>query len=146
MKHITLIIIALLAAFLMTLAGCAPAQQGTAMEQDTDAIVQEADETVRQVEAIEDVEADVAKAEEMAGRPAVVISGFEFRPQSLTIAAGESVEFVNRDGAPHTATGDTWDTGTLAKGQSEVIVFDTSGTYDFVCRFHSGMRGQIVVE
>lgn len=76
----------------------------------------------------------------------VVISDSEFRPHSVTIKAGERVEFVNRDGFSHTATGDDWDTGAMAASQFEIVVFDEPGTYEYVCRFHSNMRGEIIVE
>src|SRR2546423_277336 len=45
----------------------------------------------------------------------------EFHPAVLTVAAGDTVVWVNRDIVPHTATatgGTKWDTGQLTHGQS----------------------------
>lgn len=45
----------------------------------------------------------------------VEISGFEFSPSELTVSVGDTITWINRDIAPHTATADddSWDTGTL---------------------------------
>jgi len=153
MKHATLIGIVI--AIVLLLGGCAAPAKDVAMEQDVNVIVEQADEADAQMEIIsdiEEVEADVASAERLEGGAdegadmVVVIRDFKFQPSAMTIPAGASVEFINMDNAPHTATSDSWDTGTLAKKQSKVIVFDEPGTYKYVCQFHPGMRGQIVVE
>ena len=34
----------------------------------------------------------------------------------------------------------------MLPGDSVTITFDTPGTYDFVCQFHSEMRGTVIVE
>ena len=69
-----------------------------------------------------------------------------FTPNTITIQAGESVTFVNADDDEHTATGPGFDTGKMLPGDSVTITFDTPGTYDFVCQFHSEMRGTVIVE
>ncbi len=46
------------------------------------------------------VSATIANAEDHT----VMIQGFAFEPANLTIAAGDTVTFVNQDNAPHTAT------------------------------------------
>ncbi len=78
--------------------------------------------------------------------PGVVrIADEAFFPQVITVAAGASVTWVNQDDDEHTATGRGFDTGTLQSGQSATIVFSTPGIYDYVCQFHSGMTGQVIV-
>jgi len=76
----------------------------------------------------------------------IEITSFAFQPEALEMQAGDKVMFVNLDGAPHTATADdgSFDTGTLNQGDESTIVIETSGTYSFFCKFHPGMRGQIV--
>jgi plastocyanin len=69
-----------------------------------------------------------------------------YTPNVITIQAGESVTFVNGDDDEHTATGPGFDTGKMLPGDSVTIAFDTPGTYDFVCQFHSEMRGTVIVE
>jgi plastocyanin len=77
----------------------------------------------------------------------VVIEKFAFRPSTLRIRAGDTVIFVNRDLAPHTATGvgGTWATKTLARGASARVVFAMPGRTAYFCNFHPGMKGVIVV-
>ena len=78
----------------------------------------------------------------------VIIEKFEFVPANLTIKRGDTVEFVNKDIAPHTATeeGDyLWDTGELAKNQTARIEFSDVGTSNYFCAFHPHMKAEITV-
>jgi plastocyanin len=68
----------------------------------------------------------------------VTISGFAFEAANLTIAAGDSVRFVNRDSAPNTATlsNGTFDTGRLLRnGQCKLIV-PSVGSFSYFCAIH----------
>lgn len=77
----------------------------------------------------------------------VTITDFSFQPANLTIAAGDTVTFVNKDGAPHTATQKGgFDTGRLKKNQDASLAFSAAGTFDYFCKFHRKMMGQIVVK
>jgi plastocyanin len=82
-----------------------------------------------------------------AGRR-VTIQGYAFGPGELRIRAGEQVEWVNLDPVAHTATADdrSWDSGSIAEGQSFTRVFDTPGRYSYFCLPHPNMRGLIIVE
>lgn len=75
----------------------------------------------------------------------VTIAGFAFQPANLTVAAGDTVTFVNKDGAPHTATArdKSFDTGRLSGGQSKTITVSAAGTFNYKCRFHPAMTGKI---
>ncbi|MBA5775890.1 cupredoxin family copper-binding protein [Stappia sp. F7233] len=77
----------------------------------------------------------------------VVIERFEFVPATITIRAGDAIEFVNRDIAPHTATEveGEWDTTELAKGQASRLEFAAAGTSDYFCAFHPHMKGKVIV-
>ena len=68
-------------------------------------------------------------------------------PERLEIRAGDEVEWVNRDIAPHTATASdrAWDTGGLGKDESRVLTFDRPGSYTYVCAFHPQMTAKIHV-
>jgi plastocyanin len=91
-------------------------------------------------------EAAGAAADAATGAPLEVrIVGRSFAPGTLTIEAGQTVTFVNTDDDEHTATGPGFDTGTIAPGGSATVTFDTVGSFDYVCSFHSEMRGTIVV-
>ncbi len=78
----------------------------------------------------------------------VEIRGMAFAPAQLTIKAGDTVVFVNRDRAPHTATGrgGTFDSGRLRRGDQAALTFTSAGTYDYFCEVHPRMTAQIVVE
>lgn len=76
-----------------------------------------------------------------------MIEEFAFVPERLEIRAGDKVEWVNRDIAPHTATANdrAWDTGGLAKGGSAEVGFSVPGTFAYLCGYHPHMRGEVVV-
>jgi plastocyanin len=78
---------------------------------------------------------------------AVTIQNFAFSPVSLEVAAGTTVTWTNNDGTAHSATADdgSWDTGSIAPGDSASITFDTPGTYTYHCMFHPSMTATIVV-
>ncbi len=78
----------------------------------------------------------------------VKIEKFRFVPADLTIRQGDSVEWINLDIAPHTATEDNkvWDTGRLNKDQITSVTFSTPGAQSYFCRYHPSMRGQIIVQ
>ncbi|MCB9357888.1 MAG: T9SS type A sorting domain-containing protein [Calditrichaeota bacterium] len=77
----------------------------------------------------------------------VSIQNFAFTPQSMTIAAGDSVIFTNNDSAPHTATSTTgaFDSGNLNSGASFGTQFAQEGSFAYVCLYHSNMSGVINV-
>ena len=76
----------------------------------------------------------------------VLIEDFAFVPAELTVRAGDIVEWVNADLAPHTATSDYWDTGALESGQVGAVVIETAGVIAYLCAYHPHMRGTIAVE
>ena len=75
----------------------------------------------------------------------VTIGDRVFQPSTTRITAGGTVTFRNDDRDQHTATGDTFDSGTLSPGTSSTQTFEEPGTYDFLCVFHPEMRGSIEV-
>lgn len=76
------------------------------------------------------------------------IRDFSFAPGSLTVTAGTTVHWRNRDGEPHTVRG--VDTGfrsnALDENDSFTYRFDKPGTYRYVCSIHPQMTGTIVVK
>ncbi len=77
----------------------------------------------------------------------VRMAGSRFEPATLTIAPGSTVRWFNDDSLPHTvtATDGSWDSGNLAPGGQFERRFDSPGTYAYLCRYHRGMAGTIVV-
>lgn len=77
----------------------------------------------------------------------VMIQNFAFVPENLTVAAGDTITWINMDGAPHTATGDggTFDTGRLNRGESASITVSSAGQLSYFCTFHRRMRGTVTI-
>jgi plastocyanin len=77
----------------------------------------------------------------------VNIKNFAFSPTTVTIKAGQSVEWVNNDSSPHTITSDTglFDSGNESSGQSYSHKFDKPGTYAYHCAYHPNMKGTVIV-
>lgn len=77
----------------------------------------------------------------------VSISDGAFSPSKLTIKAGDTVKWTNRGDAAHTADdkGRTWKTGTIKRGNSGKVTFNTAGNFNYVCKFHPSMKGTISV-
>lgn len=78
----------------------------------------------------------------------VDIQGFKFEPRDITINAGDTVRWTNKDGVGHTAMGQNneFDTGTIQPGQAVSYKFNTTGTYNYRCGFHPSMTGSITVQ
>ena len=82
-----------------------------------------------------------------AATSAVTIQNFAFSPTPLTIRAGDTVTWTNRDGAQHSAFfNDGFETLVLSQGQSASLVFTSAGTLNYVCGIHgAAMPGTVIV-
>ncbi|HEX2173838.1 MAG TPA: cupredoxin domain-containing protein, partial [Dehalococcoidia bacterium] len=78
----------------------------------------------------------------------VEIKDYAFNPPTLTVPAGSTVTWTNVDAVPHTATAQdgSFDSGNLNPGQSFAFTFPTPGSHPYVCQYHAGMQGTIVVQ
>jgi plastocyanin len=80
----------------------------------------------------------------------IVIDDFAFGPQTLTVAAGTEVIWVNHDDEPHTvvASGETklFKSPALDTGDKYSYVFAEKGTYKYYCSIHPHMTGTVVVQ
>ena len=80
---------------------------------------------------------------------AVSIDNFTFTPQQLTVKAGTTVTWTNKDDIPHgiAATGNAFTKSkALDTDDSYSFTFTTPGTYQYFCYIHPHMTGTIVVE
>ncbi|HJX19422.1 MAG TPA: cupredoxin family copper-binding protein [Steroidobacteraceae bacterium] len=85
-----------------------------------------------------------------AGSPGTVIvlaRDFMFAPTSLTVSAGSTVTWTNKDDEPHTVVSDSavFRSGALDTDESFSFRFDKPGTYHYACSIHPRMVGTIVV-
>ena len=72
----------------------------------------------------------------------VTLTNFQFTPKIVTIKAGSTVTWVNKEGT-HTVTADddSWTSPTLKAGQNFSHQFDNPGTYRYHCSFHGSAGG-----
>ena len=75
----------------------------------------------------------------------VSIKGFAFDPESVAISPGDTVRWTNMDSATHIVKGDSFESGSLAKGDTYEFVFTTPGVYNYICSIHPSMKGTISV-
>ena len=89
-----------------------------------------------------------AAGEVTGAQAAVAIKDDAFTPPTRTGPAGTTVTWTNDDAVPHTATAQdgSFDSGNLNPGQSYSFTFSTPGTYPYICQYHAGMQGSIVVQ
>ena len=79
----------------------------------------------------------------------VVIDNFSFRPQTLTVAAGTKVTWVNHDDVPHTVVSTdkkTFVSSALDTDEKFIHAFTTPGTNDYYCSVHPHMKGRVIVQ
>jgi plastocyanin len=86
---------------------------------------------------------------QQAAAAAVSIENFTFNPATLTVKAGTTVTWTNKDDIPH---GIAWSNNAFARSKamdtndSVSFTFTTPGTYQYFCYIHPHMVGSIVVE
>jgi plastocyanin len=77
----------------------------------------------------------------------VTIEGTSFTPGRLTVKAGDTVVWINKDPFPHTATSaGAFDSGSLDPEKSWELVTVRPGTFDYICTFHPTMKARLTVE
>ncbi|HEU5399234.1 MAG TPA: cupredoxin family copper-binding protein [Gammaproteobacteria bacterium] len=78
----------------------------------------------------------------------VAIFNYKFAPDALTIPAGTTVTWVNKDEVPHTVMSTDkrfQGSGALDTGDKYSYTFTTPGSYEYFCTLHPFMKGKIVV-
>jgi plastocyanin len=78
----------------------------------------------------------------------VTIDNFVFEPARLTVKAGTTVTWLNRDDIPHTvaAKDRLFKSKVMDTDESYSFTFSTPGEYTYFCSLHPHMTGTIVVE
>jgi plastocyanin len=78
----------------------------------------------------------------------ITIDNFTFGPNVLTVKAGTTVTWVNRDDIPHTILDKdrkVFRSKVLDTEDSFSFTFSQPGTYDYFCGLHPHMTGHVVV-
>jgi plastocyanin len=95
-----------------------------------------------------------------AGGTSVAIANYAFTPQTLTVKAGTTVTWTNKDSVPHNVisatnmstsatTTNTFTSGNFNQGQTFTFTFSKPGTYYYECSIHAAMaamHGKIIVQ
>src|SRR6202035_2416455 len=78
----------------------------------------------------------------------VKIDNFSFGPAALTVAAGTTVTWTNRDDIPHTVVSDdkAFKSKVLDTDEKFSFTFTKLGTYGYFCSIHPKMTGKVVVQ
>ena len=75
----------------------------------------------------------------------VGMQGVSFTPDSVSVKAGGTVTWKNTSTISHNVTADGFASKTLDPGATFTHTFAKPGTYAFMCTFHAGMKGTVVV-
>jgi plastocyanin len=77
----------------------------------------------------------------------VKIDNFSFAPAAVTVAAGTTVTWVNRDDIPHTvvSTEKVFKSKTLDTDDKFSFTFTKAGKFPYFCSLHPKMTGEVVV-
>lgn len=78
----------------------------------------------------------------------VKIDNFSFTPATITIPAGTTVRWTNRDDIPHTVVSDDqkFQSKALDTDDQYSYTFTKAGTYGYFCSIHPKMTGKVIVQ
>lgn len=77
----------------------------------------------------------------------VIIEGMEFVPQKLSVNAGDSVTWINKDFFPHTATAldKSFNSRNIPADKSWTLTAKEKGKFNYKCLLHPPMKGELRV-
>lgn len=76
----------------------------------------------------------------------VSIKDYKFQPAEITIKKGDTVTWTNMDVVPHDVKSGDFESPDLKKGETYSKTFDRTGTFDYLCKIHPGMKGKVTVQ
>jgi plastocyanin len=79
---------------------------------------------------------------------AIAIKGFAFAPADATVKVGQKITWTNDDAVSHNVvakSGETFESKTLAKGDTFAYTPTKAGTISYVCTFHPQMKATLTV-
>lgn len=78
----------------------------------------------------------------------VVIEDMEFTPADLTVKAGDTIEWVNKDPMPHNVSSQAggFDSDDLPAGKSWKYTAEKKGDFPYLCTLHRSMKANLKVE
>jgi plastocyanin len=87
-------------------------------------------------------------AAEPAKMQTVVIKGFAFSAQVITVPVGTTVTWINRDEDPHTVTANdkSFHSAALDTDDKYSFTFTRPGEFAYFCSLHPHMTGKVIVK
>jgi len=88
------------------------------------------------------------KSSDLPGANEVFIQGMAFTPSTITVSAGTTITWTNKDGVTHNVTSNTaglFSSGPINPNKTFSKLFSTPGTFGYTCTLHAGMNGSVVV-
>ena len=81
------------------------------------------------------------------GTNEVWIQGMAFNPSVISVTAGTTITWTNKDAIGHTVTSDAglFNSGTIITNGTFSYMFATAGTYSYHCAIHPSMTGTVKV-
>jgi plastocyanin len=81
-----------------------------------------------------------------SGTIPVSITSSAYNPATVTIKAGQTVEWTNDDSTTHTVTSLTFDSGPIDPGKKFAFTFHDPGTVDYADTLHPNIKGQVIAQ
>ena len=90
----------------------------------------------------------LASAQQKPETTEVKIDNFSFGPGTLTVPAGTTVTWTNRDDIPHTvvSTDGVFKSKVLDTDEKFTYTFSKAGTFPYFCSIHPKMTGKVIVK
>jgi len=87
------------------------------------------------------------KASDTPGTNEVYIQGMAFSPSTITVTAGTTITWTNKDGVAHTVTSNSaaFDSGTINTNGTYTHLFSAAGTFPYHCMIHPDMTATVIV-
>jgi plastocyanin len=81
------------------------------------------------------------------GANEVWIKGSAFDPATITVAAGTTITWTNKDGVAHTVTSNSglFDSNSISPNGTYSHLFSTAGSFPYHCTIHPTMTATVVV-
>jgi plastocyanin len=89
----------------------------------------------------------VPSVQVLSGEVEIDIEDLAFNPNAVTIKAGTTVKWGNKDNVTHNVISDdgSWSSNSLAKGDTFSFTFTQAGTFAYHCGVHPSMKATIIV-
>jgi plastocyanin len=81
------------------------------------------------------------------GANEVFIQGMAFNPKLISVIAGTTITWTNKDAIAHTVTSSTglFNSGSIGANATFSFTFATAGSYSYYCAIHPSMTASVTV-